>query len=247
MKLKEKIRAVNLRKLGKSYSEIRKKVKVSKGTLSLWLRDVQLTHRQKKRLYITLRQKNAYRLAKINQKKRIEKTEKIISEARREVRQLLKDSLFLSGLMLYWAEGDKSDYREEVKFSNSDPILIQIMMKWFRKVCNVPEEKFKIALHVHKLHCRKDVEIYWSKITNVPIRQFHKTQIKPTSLKHRKNRLYEGTCAIRILDKNLFRRIKGWKMGFIEEMNLMSPSLNWIKQDPSKVKIGGSSPPGDTT
>ena len=38
MKLNERIEAIRLRKLGKSYSEIRKKVKVSKGTLSLWLR-----------------------------------------------------------------------------------------------------------------------------------------------------------------------------------------------------------------
>lgn len=50
MKLKEKIRAIKLRKLGKSYSEIRKQVKVSKSTLSLWLRDIKLTPEQEKRI-----------------------------------------------------------------------------------------------------------------------------------------------------------------------------------------------------
>jgi len=220
MKLKQRIKAINLRKAGKSYSEIRKKIKVSKGTLSLWLGNVKLTSDQKKRLYVTLRQKNAYRLAKINQNKRIKKSKKIISEAKQETRSLFKNCLFVPGLMLYWAEGDKSDIREEVKFSNSDPMLIKFMMRWFRKLCKVPEDKFRIALHIHKLHCRKDIENYWSKITNVSIRQFHKTQIKPTSLRHRKNRLYQGTCAIRISDKDLFRRIKGWKIGFIDKFNL---------------------------
>ncbi len=47
MKLKEKKKARKLRKKGKSYSEILKKVKVSKSTLSVWLRDIKLTAEQK--------------------------------------------------------------------------------------------------------------------------------------------------------------------------------------------------------
>jgi len=220
MKLNEKLEAIRLRKLGKSYSEIRKKVKVSKGTLSLWLREVELTPEQEKRLYVTLRQKNAYRLAKMNQKKKEERTKKIITEARKETSLFFKNPLFLAGLMLYWAEGDKSDEVENVKFSNSDPAMIKFMMRWFRKICKIPEEKFRIALQIHKLHCRKDIENYWSKITNIPLYQFHKTLIKPTSLKQRKNRLYNGTCAIRINNVDLFRKIKGWKLGFLEKVNI---------------------------
>jgi len=122
--------------------------------------------------------------------------------------------------MLYWAEGDKSDEQERVKFSNSDPVMIIFIMEWFRKICKVPENKFRICLHVHELHCRKDMQEYWSKITGIPFSQFYKTQIKPTSLKHRKNKLYNGTCAVTIYNKDLFRRIKGWKSGFLEKMNI---------------------------
>ncbi len=220
MKLKEKIKAISLRKLGKSYSEIRKKIKVSKGTLSLWLRDIKLTPEQEKRLYVERGQRNTYRLAKFNQRKRIERTKKIIKKAKREILLYLKNPLFLSGLMLYWAEGDKSDEREVIKFSNSDPSMVKFIMKWFRDICKVPEKKFRVGLHIHKLHCREDIEEYWSKLTNIPLIQFHKTQIKHTSLRHRRNRLYNGTCAIRIGDKDLFRRIKGWKLGFLEKMNI---------------------------
>jgi hypothetical protein len=220
MKLKEKITAINLRKLGKSYSEIRKKIKVSKSTLSLWLRDIKLTPKQENRIYVKLRQKNAYRLAKINQQKRIERTKEIIERSKKEISLYLKDPLFLAGLMLYWAEGDKSERGEEVKFTNSDPAMIKLMIKWFREICKIPKEKFRIAIHIHNLLCRGDVERYWSKITNIPLSQFYKTQIKSTSLKHRKNPLYNGTCAIRIGDKDLFRRIKGWRLGFLERMNI---------------------------
>ena len=134
-------------------------------------------------------------------------------------------SLFLPGLMLYWAEGDKSDLREEVKFSNSDPFMIQFMMRWFREVREIPEKKFRIALHIHTLHCRKKIEQFWAPITGIPLNQFHKTQIKPTGLGQRRNKLYNGTCAICIHDKNLFRRIKGWKLKFIESNKLNKYAL----------------------
>lgn len=218
MKLNEKIKAIYLRKLGKSYSEIHQKIKVSKGTLSLWLRGIELSPEQVAEL--KGRQKTGYRGGEGNRKKRIEKTKQIINYAQKEVKYFFKNPLFLSGLMLYWAEGDKSDMMERVKFSNSDPWMIKFIMGWFRKICKVPENKFRIALHIHALHCRKDIENYWSKLTNIPRNQFYKTQIKPTSLKHRKNPLYDGTCSITICNKDLFRRIKGWKLGFLKKMKI---------------------------
>jgi hypothetical protein len=104
--------------------------------------------------------------------------------------------------------------------------MIKLMMEWFRKVCRVPEEKFRIGLHIHKLFCRKDVKNYWSKLTKIPLHQFHKTQIKPTSLRHRKNPLYNGTCAIRIESRDLFRRIKGWKLAFLKKSHIKIENNN---------------------
>ena len=89
MKFEEKIKAINLRKAGKSYGEIRKKIKVSKSSLSLWLKDIKLSSEQEKRIYIKIRQKNAYRLAKFNQQKKIKMTKKIVAEAKKEVLVLL--------------------------------------------------------------------------------------------------------------------------------------------------------------
>lgn len=216
MKLNEKIEAIRLRKLGKSYSEIRQQINVSKSTLSLWLRDIELSLEQKAEL--KGRQKSRYKGAKANQRKRVERTKKIITESKKETKLFLKNPLFLMGLMLYWAEGAKRG--EQINFSNSDPRMIKFMMLWFRKICKVPEDKFRIKLYIHTLHCRKDIENYWSKLTNISRNQFHKTQIKPTSLGHRKNRLYNGTCAIRISNKDLFRKIKGWRLGILEKFKV---------------------------
>lgn len=221
MKLTQKIEAIKLRQQGKSYKEIRERILVSKGTLSLWLRDIELTEIQKHRLFVTLKQQNAFKLAREKRKIKKELQKTIIEESAGEVTNLLKDPIFAPGLMLYWAEGDKSDMTEIVKFTNSDSIMIKFMMEWFRKICKISENKFRIALHIHTLHCRKDIEKYWSRITNIPLAQFQKTQIKPTTLKHRKKPLYDGTCAIVICNKNLFRKIKGWKLGFLQSVNMI--------------------------
>ena len=208
MKYEEKQLAIKLRKRGKSYNEILKKVRVSKGTLSLWLRGIKLTKKQEKELYVTRRQKNARLLADMKQEKKKRQIENINKAAKKQIFNLIKDRLFLAGLMLYWAEGDKSEQAELVKFSNSDPKMIEFMMKWFRKICKVEEQRFRIALHIHELHNEIYLKKYWSHLTNIPIKQFHKTQIKSTSIGHRKKMLYNGTCSIRISDKNLFRKIK---------------------------------------
>lgn len=220
MKLKEKDVAIKLRQCGKSYGEILKEINVSKGTLSLWLRDIKLTEQQYDRIYTTLRLKSAYKGAKFLQEKKNEKILEILNNAKKDVDEIIKNPLFLAGLMLYWAEGDKSERSETVKFSNSDPKMILLMMRWFRNFCDVPEKKFRICLHIHRLHCRKNIKRYWSELTRIPISQFFKTQIKPTSLRHRRNKLYNGTCAIIIYNRDLFRKIKGWKLAFLAKIDI---------------------------
>jgi hypothetical protein len=209
--------ARRLRQKGKSYSEILKLVKISKSTLSLWLRDIPLSEKQKRKL--EGRTKSRYSGSKARQQARINLTKEIIENSKRESNNLLKDKLFLSGLMLYWAEGTKRG-EEMVNFSNSDPNMIKLMMRWFREICKVEKERFRIQMHIHSLLNQKDIKDYWSNLTGIPLKQFHKLMVKKTSLSHRKNILYYGTCCIRVCDKNLFRKIMGWKIGVLEKFGL---------------------------
>jgi transcriptional regulator with XRE-family HTH domain len=214
MKYKEKILALKLRKNGLSYSEILKKMDVSKSTLSVWLREIELTNEQKNQL-LNKMDKSRYEVAKRKVADRKKRTEEIVRNAKKEVSIFCKEPLFFVGLALYWAEGAKNP-TEKVKFANSDERMILLMMKWFRKVCKVPEKKFKIHIHMHTLHIRKDIITYWSELTRVPESQFYRPYIKKTSLGQRRNILYNGTCSIMVHDKNLFRRIVGWKLGLQE-------------------------------
>lgn len=212
MKYKEKLKAISLRRAGNSYGNIRKIVKVSKASLSLWLRDVEIDSDKKNKILIG-REKSRYLAAIARKEDRIERTKKIVDSAEKEFKRLVNKDLFLCGLLLYWAEGDKK--QERVKFANSDKDMIKLMMRWFREVCHVPESKFRIALHIHSLHISHKVAEYWSKVTGVSQGQFNKIYIKKTTLKNRRVPLYEGTCSIVISSKELFRRIVGWRKGLL--------------------------------
>lgn len=215
MKINEKEQAKKLRLEGKSYNEILRLINISKSTLSLWLRDIPLTEKQIAEKF-SKRQAHIATIARKKRLKKIEKVESIKLLASKEAPTKYTNPLFLAGLMLYWAEGDKSTDVEAVKFTNSDPKMIEFMMCWFRNICEAPENKFHIALHIHSLHIENNITEYWSKITQIPILQFHKTQIKKTTLNFRRKPLYQGTCSIRICDRNLFRKIAGWKNGLLE-------------------------------
>ena len=208
----EKLKAIELRRKGLSYKEIRNSISVSKATLSKWLKDIELTDEQKSRL--SRLQATAYLGAKKIQAASIAHHNNIREAAKKEVPFLIKDSFFACGLMLYWAEGDKRSGR--LQFSNSDSEMIKLMMRWFREFCKIPEEKFRISLFIHKLHVREDCLEFWRRITNVPLSQFPKPYIKPTIFSNRKNKLYEGTCVIRINSRDLLSKVLGWIDGVKE-------------------------------
>ena len=93
-KTKLKLYAVKLRKRGMSYSEIQKIVPVSSSSLSLWLRDVILTDKQKGRLIKkgeTARKLGSKTLKSI----RVKRTKTIILSARKEINKIDKNDLLL--------------------------------------------------------------------------------------------------------------------------------------------------------
>lgn len=184
----------------------------------MWLRDIDLTPQQQKKL-LRGREISRYAAAKKKKELRILKTNEIIKKGKEEIPGLAGNSLFTTGLALYWAEGAKNS-SESVRFANSDENMIKLIMRWFREICNVPEKKFRVQVHMHELHCRSDLEEYWSKIVGIPRNQFYKTYVKKTSLGQRRNILYNGTCSVTISSKELFRKIVGWKLGIQKYFNI---------------------------
>jgi len=217
-KLEAKLKARELRKKGFSVGGIQKKLKVSRSSVSLWVRDIRLTSKQLKTLYLN-KKTGALRgsiIAAMNKiRKREELTEQLKKEGKREVGELSKRDKFITGIAMYFAEGDKGD--GSASFSNSDPAAIKFMTDWFRRFCKVPEDKFRASLYIHDNLNEKKAQKFWSNLIKIPLSQFRKSYIvrnNPNRL--RKVKHIYGVLKITVSNVNLHRRIMGWIDGIFQ-------------------------------
>src|SRR3989338_97017 len=213
MKTEEKKIARELRSKGLSLNEIIAKTGFTKGSVSLWVRDIELTSEQKKKLSQkgltkeSIEKRRTTRLNRENIRRQI-----TIDNAKKEIGAISLAELKLIGVMLYWAEGGKT--HGVARLSNGDPNVIKVMMEFFRKICNVPEKKFRGYIHIHPHLDVKRAEIYWSGVSGIPLNQFYKTYNKINkSSKKKRGSLPFGTFDIYVCNTELLLKIKGWIEG----------------------------------
>lgn len=227
LKTEEKEKAIKLRRRGFSYSEILEKVPVAKSTLSLWLRDVGLSKRHKQRL---TKKKLAAALKGAHAKRnyRIAITEAIKNRAKSEMGKLSKRELWLVGTALYWAEGTKEKNKSTgVKFSNSDPRMIKLFLKWLRKVCKIASENIYCEIYLHRtaIDRQKEIQNYWIKTTNFPLSQFQKIIWKKHNLSPKRKNVgknYYGQLRICVRKSSAFnRKIAGWVEGITKQCRVV--------------------------
>lgn len=191
--------------------DIAAKLRVSKASVSLWVRDVTLTQDQRHKLNRSGYSVDAIEKRRIN---RLEKTrlqhEILMKQAGASIVSLSRRDLWLLGIALYWGEGGKTN-KGMARISNTDPAVIQLMMRFFREICEVPEKKFRGHIHTFS-HLKKEAaEKYWSKISEIPRGQFYKTYTKQSSAsKNKRDKLPCGTFQIYVCDTKLFFKIMGW-------------------------------------
>jgi transcriptional regulator with XRE-family HTH domain len=212
--------AISLRKAGKSYREIMQVVRVSKSSLSLWLRDLPLTPEEHLQLEGNLAQGRRTRGA-ANRARRAAREAAAMAEAAAQVPSLAESELFVAGVAAYWCEGAKTKpWRTDVQvqFINSDPGLIQLFLRWLELVGIEPERiTYRVAMHptADELAARA----FWSRVAGVPIERFHRTTLKkPNPNPRRKNYgdAYHGCLVITVRrSTDLYRQIAGWWAGIV--------------------------------
>ena len=206
-----------LRKQGFSYREILKHIPVAKSTLSLWLRSVGLSRRQKQRL-------TEKKLASIRRgwaawhQQRLARTENIREEARRDFsrRVLNRDALWLTGVILYWAEGTKEKPHTPgsgIAFNNSDARMIGLFLRWLKEVAHVPDEMIRLDLYIHPSGDIDRALRFWSKkvcVSSSRIRVYFKRH-NPNPKRRNIGNEYNGLLRISVKrSSELNRRIDTW-------------------------------------
>lgn len=216
MRAIERKQARELRARGFSLREISAQLSCAKSSISEWVRDIPLTPEQIERLESI--QDKARAKAAFHPNSPRGKWSRIrtsfLNAGRKEIPARCGSlQLKLMGAALYWAEGYKAGINM-VNFSNADPKMIALMMCFFRDVCLVPENKFRGIVHIHPHLDKEKAEKFWSAVSGIPRRQFHKTQFGISkSSKHKRDTLPLGTFRIVICDTRLLAKIKGWIQG----------------------------------
>ncbi|PIU02316.1 hypothetical protein COT66_00855 [Candidatus Shapirobacteria bacterium CG09_land_8_20_14_0_10_49_15] len=218
-KSQEKLKARQLRREGESIKVIAKKLKVSSSSASNWCRDIRLKKDQVKKLERRAHDPNYGRRLKYTlrqQKKRIKKTNRLKKQGIREIGELSKRELFLVGVALYWAEGYKKD--NQVGFGSSDPEMVKTFFRWLYESCGCKPQDLilRVTVNISHRHRIREIENYWSKITEVPVDEFR----KPFYQRVKWKKIYEnpndyfGVLRIRVRKSTDFlRKIHGWIEG----------------------------------
>ena len=175
---KEKLKAIRLRKSGASYSQIRKEVKVSKSSLSLWLRGMSLPEKRLKELQgFSVVRIEKYR--ETRRRTREARWAKVRETAKKDIGSLNKRELFLVGLFLYWGEGGKTK-AATTTISNTDPAMILFFIRWLRWF-KVPRDRLRVHIHLYAdMNVQKELQ-YWSKTLKLPLSSFRKPYIKKSN------------------------------------------------------------------
>ena len=185
--------AIELRKGGYSYSEIKKFSPVPKATLSYWFRKIKLSEPQLARL-----KKKRIEGAQKGSRAKTLKTSKAIEEIQKtsakDIGKISKRELWLMGVVLYWRERflnkNDSDLKKGVRFTSSDPHIIKLFLKWLGDVGGIKNEEinFDIFIGEDKKNSINDLVNYWAEITGFPKDNFSRYYLQKVKFKKPKRK-----------------------------------------------------------
>ncbi|HEV3478635.1 MAG TPA: hypothetical protein VG144_04210 [Gaiellaceae bacterium] len=206
MKTQERLEARRIRREeGASMKRIARRLGVSVSSVSLWVRDIELSSEQRTALQNKVSGGWAAN-AVAGRKRRLASQE----YGREVVRDA--DPMFVAGIMLFWAEGAKA--RNEVAIVNSDSELVRFFVRFLRRYYRVPDERFRVACNLFADHVarQRQIERFWLDTLELPSSCLRKSMINvysKYSQKKRKGRLPYGTCKLVVCDTAVVQSIYG--------------------------------------
>ena len=184
---------------------IKEELGISKSTLSGWLKDLPLSDKR----ISELQSNSQIRIEKsriTKQKKKDARRKDVYNKVAIDIENS-KDPEFVAGFYLYWGEGTKtSEY--SIAITNTDPGIVTCFVQWLSKF-GIKPESLKIKLHVYTDQNEKELKIFWSNVTGVPITNFNKSYQKTSSLKSEtyKGMFAHGTCSVMYHERDTYEYV----------------------------------------
>jgi hypothetical protein len=211
-------RAIDMRKLGMSYSQIKNELNVSKSSLSLWLHNYPLTPERVQELRAS-NERQIERIRQTKAKKREARLDSVFDAVRDDIGPLSDRELFLSGVFLYWAEGAKTS-RNMICLTNTDPAMLLFFIRWL-KLQGVERTRLRCHLHLYADMDIGEATRFWSETLTLPTSAFRKPYVKKSFKDKRKNykgRFGYGTCNLILYDRDIYERVM-MGMRYVRELS----------------------------
>jgi AcrR family transcriptional regulator len=201
---------------GATYDEIAAELGVSKGSISLWVRDMP---RRGRISYEEFRKRNAEGVSKYwaaEHARREAQRQEISNRAAAQIGSLTDREILIAGAIAYWCEGTKrKPYadRNRVTFINSDPGLIDLFLR-FLVVTGTTPDRLSCRVHIHETADVAAAQQFWQDVTGLQSDQFRRPTLKrhnPKTVRKNTGDDYHGCLVIDVRRSTvLYRRIEGW-------------------------------------
>jgi transposase len=212
-----RMKARELRASGRTYDEIAAELGVSKGSVSLWVREMP---RRGRLSYEEFRKRNAEGVSRYwaaERSVREARRQQISDSAAAEIGELSEREILIAGAVAYWCEGTKSKpYRprkDTVVFINSDPGLIRLFLR-FLTVTGVTQDRLICRVHIHESADVEGAQQFWRELTGLPEDQFREPTLKrhnPKTVRKNTGEDYRGCLIVGVRrSAGLYREIEGW-------------------------------------
>jgi transposase len=209
-------KARELRAAGWTYDEIAAELGVSKGSVSLWVREMP---RRGRISYEEFRKRNAEGVAKYwaaESVRREAQRQEISDRAAVELGALTDRELLIAGAVAYWCEGTKrKPYadRNRVTFVNSDPGLIKLFLR-FLAVTGTTPDRLVCRVLIHESADVAAAHRFWQEVTCLAPKAFGQPTLKrhnPKTIRKNTGDDYHGCLVIDVHRSSvLYRQIEGW-------------------------------------
>jgi transcriptional regulator with XRE-family HTH domain len=199
------------RENGLSVKEIAARLSVARSSVSLWVRDIELTEQQ----HEALRARNPIYNQQLAGRGGTSARRRAERRAYQEHGRALArrgDPLHAIGCMLYWAEGDKR--RNQARLSNSDPEVIRAYVAFLRTYFNLCDEEIRLTCNLFADHVQRqhEIERFWLEVAGLPRSSLCRSIVNvysKYSLKKRTNKLPYGTCRVIVNRTRVVQSIYG--------------------------------------
>lgn len=214
--------ATKLRKRGISIGKIEKRFGIPRSTLSSWFKNINLTKKQKEKLFknqidaLIKARKKAVLWHNLQKSKRLEEAEKIARKTMGNINIANSAFLELAMAFLYLGEGSKKNL--ETAIGSSDPEILKFFLAGLKNVYNIDISKIRCELYLRADQNPNEIKSYWSKTLTIPLNNFKQVSIDKRTKGTVTYSYYKGVCSLRCGNVAIRRKLMSLAKLFCEKI-----------------------------